>query len=94
MGMFPNAPYKSETRQLRAGDWVVMYTDGVSEAKSINDEEFEERRIEEIIRANVNNTAAGMVDAISNAVKQFTADAPQSDDITLVVLRCNCKENS
>jgi sigma-B regulation protein RsbU (phosphoserine phosphatase) len=91
LGMFPNAPYKSETRQLRNGDWVVMYTDGVSEAMNAQDEEFGEKRIEEIIRANLNGSAAGMIEAISNAVKDFTAGMPQSDDITLVVLRCNCK---
>jgi sigma-B regulation protein RsbU (phosphoserine phosphatase) len=92
MGMFPNAPYKSETRQLQPGDWVVMYTDGVSEAMSADNEEFGEKRIEAIIRANLNNTAAGMVDVITGAVKEHTTGAPQSDDITLVVLRCNCKD--
>jgi sigma-B regulation protein RsbU (phosphoserine phosphatase) len=91
LGMFPNAPYKSETRQLREGDWVVMYTDGVSEAMNAPQEEFGEKRIEEIIRVNLNNTAAGMIEAISKAVKDFTTGVPQSDDITLVALRCNCK---
>jgi serine phosphatase RsbU (regulator of sigma subunit) len=33
-----------------------------------------------------------MVDVIAGAVKEHTMGAPQSDDITLVVLRCNCKE--
>lgn len=93
MGMFPNAPYKSETRQLRAGDWVVMYTDGVSEAMSAESEEFGEKRLEEIIRAGRDTSAAGLIEAISNAVKKHTEGAPQSDDITLVVLRCNCNEN-
>ncbi len=92
MGMFPNAPYKSETRQLRDGDWVVMFTDGVSEAMSVDNEEFGEKRIEAIIHANLINTAAGMIDIIAGAVKEHTMGAPQSDDITLVVLRCNCKE--
>ncbi len=91
LGMFPNAPYKSETRQLQQGDWVVMYTDGVSEAMNVNNEDFGEKRIEAIIHANLSNTAAGMVEAISGAVKEYTTGAPQSDDITLVVLRCNCK---
>jgi sigma-B regulation protein RsbU (phosphoserine phosphatase) len=94
LGMFPNAPYKSESKQLREGDWVVLYTDGVSEAMSVSDEEFGEKRLEEIIRAGRDTSAAGMIEAISNAVKKHTEGAPQSDDITLVVLRCNCKENS
>jgi sigma-B regulation protein RsbU (phosphoserine phosphatase) len=94
MGMFPNAPYKSESKQLRDGDVVVLYTDGVSEAMSAASEEFGEKRLEEIIRAGLNTSAAGMIEAISNAVKKHTEGAPQSDDITLVVLRCNCKERS
>ncbi len=92
MGMFPNAPYKTESRQLRDGDWLVMYTDGVNEAMNVNDEEFGEQRLEELIRAGRDTSAAGMIEAISNAVKKHTEGAPQSDDITLVVLRCNCKE--
>ncbi|MGH7456439.1 MAG: PP2C family protein-serine/threonine phosphatase, partial [bacterium] len=68
-----------------------MYTDGVSEAMSVDNEEFGEKRIEAIIRANLNNTAAGMIDVITGAVKEHTAGAPQSDDITLIVLRCNYK---
>jgi len=91
MGMFPNAPYKSESRQLREGDWVVLYTDGVSEAMSLNSEEFGEKRLEEIIRAGRDTSAAGLIEAISNAVKKHTEGAPQSDDITLVILRCNYK---
>ena len=94
MGMFPNAPYKSETKQLQAGDWVVMFTDGVSEAMSVESEEFGEKRLEEIIRAGRDTSAAGMIEAISNAVKNHTEGAPQSDDITLVVLKCNCKESA
>jgi sigma-B regulation protein RsbU (phosphoserine phosphatase) len=94
MGMFPNAPYKSESRQLHEGDWVVMYTDGVSEAMSANSEEFGEKRLEEIIRAGRDTSAAGMIEAISNAVKKHTEGAPQSDDITLVILRCNCKKQN
>jgi sigma-B regulation protein RsbU (phosphoserine phosphatase) len=94
LGMFANAPYKSETQQLRSGDWVVMYTDGVSEAMNAQDEEFGEKRIEDVIRNNLNNSAAGMVEAIATAVKEFTAGMSQSDDITLVVLRCGCNNSA
>ena len=93
LGMFPNAPYAEETVLLQKGDWIVMFTDGISEALNPEEEEFTEARIEATIRAKLaegGGTAAAMIDAITLAVKDFVAGSPQSDDITLLtVYYCN-----
>jgi sigma-B regulation protein RsbU (phosphoserine phosphatase) len=89
LGMFPGAAYQSEMIQLKPGDWIVMYTDGVSEAMRADDEEFGEKRIEESIHfrlAQPGCTASAMIDTITSAVKNFTTGNPQSDDITLLAL--------
>lgn len=92
LGMFPGARYESETVTLQDGDWVVMYTDGVSEAKNSEDEEFSEKRIEATIYSRLaeqNVSAAAMIDAITNEVKRFTSGEMQSDDITLLAIHYN-----
>lgn len=89
LGMFPGARYEAETIALQNGDWVLMYTDGVSEAKNASDEDFSEHRIETVIRERLaakDSSAAAMLDAITSAVRRFTAGEPQSDDITLLSL--------
>lgn len=87
LGMMPNMPYQQETIQLQAGDWIIMYTDGVSEAMNDRDEEFEEHRIEEIVRQNLTVSAEEMKQKIYEAVKNFTTGVPQSDDITMIVVK-------
>ncbi len=89
LGMFPGAAYQVETLQLQPGDWIVMYTDGVSEAMRADEAEFSEKRIEAAIHARLAQpacTASAMIDAISTAVKSFTAGHAQSDDITMLAL--------
>lgn len=94
LGMFPNAPYEAETVTLQSGDVLLMYTDGVSEAMNAQEEEFSERRMEEAVRCRLalpGVSAMGLIDAITNEVKQFTAGVPQTDDITLLALLYNAE---
>lgn len=89
LGMFPGAAYQVETLHLKPGDWIVMYTDGVSEAMRADEQEFGEKRIEEAIHSRLalpGCTASAIIDAITTAVRNFTAGHPQSDDITLLAL--------
>jgi sigma-B regulation protein RsbU (phosphoserine phosphatase) len=87
LGMMPNMPYQQETVSLTAGDCIVMFTDGVTEAMNDADEEFEERRLIGIIQSNTNETTEVMKDKILTAVREFSGDLPQSDDITLLILK-------
>lgn len=87
LGMMANVPYQQETVSLIPGDWVVMYTDGVTEAINNADEEFEEQRLIETIRVNRDLSAEEMRDKILSEVKKFSEDQPQSDDITLLLLK-------
>ncbi|MBD3290991.1 SpoIIE family protein phosphatase [candidate division KSB1 bacterium] len=87
LGMMPNIVYQKEEVQLQSGDWIIMFTDGVSEAMNEHDEEFEEHRIEEIVKANLQASAEEMKDALYKAVKNFTKGVPQSDDITMVIVK-------
>jgi sigma-B regulation protein RsbU (phosphoserine phosphatase) len=87
LGMMPNMPYQQETVSLVPGDWIVMYTDGVTEATNNADEEFEEQRLIKTIRMNKDHTAEQMRDKILSEVKEFSEDQPQNDDITMLLLK-------
>ena len=87
MGMMPNVPYQQETIPLEEGDWIVMFTDGVTEATNAEDEEFEEKRLIEVVRANKDKSAIVMKEQILEAVREFSVGQAQGDDITLLGLK-------
>jgi sigma-B regulation protein RsbU (phosphoserine phosphatase) len=86
-GMFDAVPFDEETLAVSPGDWIVVFSDGVSEAMSASGDEFGEPRIVEAVRANRDATPERMLAAIVDAVKAFTTGAAQSDDITALVIR-------
>jgi sigma-B regulation protein RsbU (phosphoserine phosphatase) len=86
LGMMPNLPYQQETIPLEPNDWIVMFTDGVTEAVNSADEEFDDKRLIEVIRATKDQRASVMKDQILGAVREFSVGQPQGDDITLLTL--------
>jgi len=87
MGVITDAEYFSNEKPLAPGDLVVLYTDGITEAMNAREEMFGEERLYEVIR-HVNGRNSGeILTNILNVVKEFTGDYPQSDDITLMVVR-------
>jgi len=72
---------------LEPGDLIVMYTDGVTEAFNAHDEEFGEERLKDYLQKHRNYPVQEIIDGLIDEVRQFCGSAPQSDDITLVILR-------
>jgi phosphoserine phosphatase RsbU/P len=85
LGVFPQWPFQQAEVQLRAGDRLVLFTDGISEAANARDEEFGEERLVELIRALRDRGAHELKDRILQAVAGFTGGRSQ-DDATLVVV--------
>lgn len=79
--------YEEATVVLRPGDALVLFTDGVSEAMSRAQEEYGEERLEGILRATLGCPAQEILDAVHQDVLVHTQGAPQSDDITMMVLK-------
>jgi sigma-B regulation protein RsbU (phosphoserine phosphatase) len=80
-------PYEEETVYFNPGDSLVLFTDGVSEAMNKSAEEYGEPRLEDVLQNTRGRSAQEILDAIHQDVKKHTGDFPQSDDITLLVLR-------
>ena len=79
-------PYEEGFVECRPGDTLVLFTDGVSEAMSTRQEEYGEERLERALRGALAGTAQEILDAIHRDVLLHTQGAPQSDDITMMVL--------
>ena len=65
----------------------MIYSDGVTEAENQRHDEFEVDGLVRAVTASRNLPAASIIAEVNRAVAEFTAGAPQSDDITLVVAR-------
>ena len=87
LGMLPDVIYKKGKVMLNPGDTLVMYTDGITEALNHEEEEFEETRLMEVIEKEHNSPASKIESSIISAVYDFVNGYPQSDDLTLVILR-------
>ncbi|MBP8975498.1 MAG: SpoIIE family protein phosphatase [Bacteroidetes bacterium] len=87
LGVFPNTSYDERTIQLMSGDVLILYTDGISEAMNAQSEEFTEERLEQIVRSVSHRPAQKIVDTIQSKIAFHVQQVPQSDDITLLVLK-------
>jgi len=87
VGLFRFSPYVQAEVQLEAGDLLVLFTDGISEAENPAQEEWGEDALEATARANLTAPPSDMITRIMEAADGFAAGAPQHDDMTLVVAR-------
>lgn len=83
----PGLQYLETTHCLEPGDYLVLYSDGVTDAQNELDEEFGEARLLEVLRREVTRPAEALIDAVFAALDRFAGNTPQFDDITLLVVR-------
>ena len=87
LGMMPNMPYEKETVKLQTGDILLMFTDGVTEAKDPADCEYAENRLEKLLQQSVDKGIEAILENTIASITEFSAGAPQADDITLLGLK-------
>jgi phosphoserine phosphatase RsbU/P len=87
LGIMAGAQYEAGEMQLNPGEALVVYSDGVSEAVNLKEEEFGIERLIEVVRKNLRASAAGIRDKVESALSTFTETAPANDDITLVIVK-------
>jgi len=86
VGLVAGAPFVLDYRDLRPGDRIVLFTDGVTEAQNDAGEFFGRKRLREAVQRADGADCAGLHAAIQQAILDFTAGAEQADDLTLVVV--------
>ncbi|MCG6913491.1 SpoIIE family protein phosphatase [bacterium BMS3Abin03] len=80
-------PYLSEELVLQKDDVLVLFTDGISEAMNKKGEEFSDEKLEKTALKLAGESADNILNGIKNEVRNFAAGAPQSDDITMLVIK-------
>jgi serine phosphatase RsbU (regulator of sigma subunit) len=87
LGAFGELRPQQEQYSLAPGDCLILFTDGITEARNAAGDFFDEERLQAIIESSHWSTAEELLDAIVNSVAAFAGDEPPADDMTLIVLR-------
>jgi sigma-B regulation protein RsbU (phosphoserine phosphatase) len=82
-----DSEYEEDNIELEPGDLLVIYSDGITEARSEEDEEFGEERLGELLSENSGLSPAELIEKITDTVKEFAGSLPQMDDMTLVIVK-------
>jgi serine phosphatase RsbU (regulator of sigma subunit) len=85
LGMFPEAAWKSRPFNMLPGDTLVVYSDGLTDAENAQGEIFGESRLRETVRLAA--SSGTIKEGLLQALKAFTGDTLQNDDITFLTIR-------
>jgi sigma-B regulation protein RsbU (phosphoserine phosphatase) len=87
LGAFEDLEFDEETVSVSSGDTIVMYSDGITEAINPEEEFYGQRRLEQLVAEHKSFSAKELHDSILESVHMHTRGHPQSDDLTLIVLK-------
>lgn len=88
LGILEDVDWEQRTVQFAPGDILVLYTDGVTEAQDRQEEFFGEERLLGVVQANLGRAAQEVQDILLAEIHEFVGQAPQFDDLTLMVVVC------
>ena len=89
VGHMDGLPFKDLTLKMNPGDYLFLYTDGVTEALNSKNEFFSDERLLAEIGNAEEKDAEGITREIRTKVREYTGSAPQSDDIAMMMIRFN-----
>jgi len=86
-GFMPRATYDGTGIRLEAGDCLLLYTDGVTEATDGTDEMFGEERLEQVLAGAARGSARQIVAAVLARVQEFRGPGRRGDDVTVLAIK-------
>lgn len=87
LGIVEGMTFEEEIVPLAPGDTLVLYTDGISESTNEAEELFGDERLQEFVAQRRNLTVDRLKDEILETIRLHQGNAPQADDMTLVIIR-------
>jgi serine phosphatase RsbU (regulator of sigma subunit) len=87
VGILEGSTWETETVQLSPGDVLVLYTDGVTDAQNRQEAFFGSDRLLACVQNNMSQAAQAIQETILASIHEFSASAPQFDDVALIILR-------
>ena len=94
LGVFEDAEYQVYETVMNPGDIIYTYTDGITEATTVNNEVFGETRLFDCLNSIEDNNPKIIAKEIRNSIMKYTDSAPQSDDITMLIFKFNGNQNN
>jgi sigma-B regulation protein RsbU (phosphoserine phosphatase) len=89
LGLFKEEEYGEAILSFHSGDVLVLYTDGVTEAKNSAGIFFGEERLRNVIKENAQKSSQGLLQALLTSLEQFQGGIHGRDDITVLILKSN-----
>lgn len=93
LGVIGGFPYMAQNMILKKGTMLFLYTDGVTEAENPSKELYSDARLKDMLATSGGN-ARDLVESVKSAVDAYAAGTEQSDDITILCLKCNATDDS
>lgn len=96
LAVFPDTQFEDQTYTLAPGTLLLLYTDGLTEAKNVERKTFGRPHIQEVLeqfRGSSDQSLYSLVSTLSEAAHSFAGEAPQSDDLTMLALRFDPDNN-
>ena len=87
LGVFEDAKFGQRQLDLKPGETLLIYTDGVTEAMNPKKELFGEERLKDAVRGQARGSAEQLTQRVVEAVVKFARGAEPSDDITLLAIK-------
>jgi sigma-B regulation protein RsbU (phosphoserine phosphatase) len=87
LGIFPDEPFDQQAIRLGPGDWLLLYTDGLTDASDADGNRFGMERVQSVLLPHRNAGPADLLTALEGAVERFAGDTPAFDDIALLLLK-------
>jgi serine phosphatase RsbU (regulator of sigma subunit) len=86
LGVVGDETWEHRTVQIAPRDMLVLYTDGITDAQNVEETFFDKERLLDVVQASRGRSAQDVQESLLAEVHKFVGDAPQFDDITLVVV--------
>ncbi|MDH7513431.1 MAG: SpoIIE family protein phosphatase [Clostridiales bacterium] len=87
LGMFPAVSYEVKEAGFNPGDCVVFYTDGITENRNKNNEEYGEERLINFLKKNIKQSASMIVEKVCQEMAAFSTGVPPLDDMTFIIVK-------
>lgn len=87
LGVLENAEYTTNEHHLKENDTLFLYTDGINEAMNNAGSQFSYKRIEALFSSFEKLSASETIEYVLKEIENFAQEAPQSDDMTMVILK-------
>ncbi len=87
VGVLPDMPYEQKIIDFAVGSVLVVFSDGITEAMDLSEQEFGEERLISLVKENRNLSATDLIELIIKTVNDHVGNAEPMDDITLVIIK-------